>query len=471
MPAAAFESYRVRFINSQSQIYDPDKKDGCCEACTRARNCKMWSIPGAGHYDECELYFDRLEDDVDLLDRSKGVYLGRARSYSYAKQNPNDFPIIRRKLQHLLDLGGEGDKAHRKLAIAPGEVGKIWPVKEPPLKGFPRSGLSMTQYLGCGWSMLSSYENPCHYPSDDLVFGSGIKFRILSEDSVEPTAKRHCNLEDEKFDVSNGRWVRHPYPDGSMCSPMDVDRSPAKFQYHRPFYHGRENATCWHREDLTKVATSCFESGCRFVTNHRWVTNLKRESKFFGMWQQYQCLYVPIGDKEIQRCIEKKKISNIELRGKSLKNVVDGYMAQKLRNIGMAEGVGTRSVYLDTLAMPHVLWHNSLAAYRQVLENGMPNVTEATGSKDEYYWISGFYCTSEREPHTRLDRSLQFSKMAYDILTPKGYKMLNAFDVTAAFTFDSDSQGDGLHISGPSIKVVVDKFFHHLCDGVLLEDS
>ena len=44
--------------------------------------------------------------------------------------------------------------------------------------------------------------------------------------------------------------------------------------------------------------------------------------------------------------------------------------------------------------------------------------------------------------------------------------MLNGFDVTAAFTFDTDGQGDGMHITGPPIKVVVMKFFHHLCQTI-----
>ena len=49
-------------------------------------------------------------------------------------------------------------------------------------------------------------------------------------------------------------------------------------------------------------------------------------------------------------------------------------------------------------------------------------------------------CKGEREPHIQVDRSLLFSKIAYDTLTPKGYKMINALDVTAAFAFDTDGQ-------------------------------
>lgn len=79
------------------KMYGPD--DACCEACKRSRNCKMFSVPGALHFDECELYFTRRADDVDFLDRDdRTLYLGRENSYSYTKQNALDFPSIRRRL-------------------------------------------------------------------------------------------------------------------------------------------------------------------------------------------------------------------------------------------------------------------------------------------------------------------------------------------------------------------------------------
>ena len=57
-----------------------------------------------------------------------------------------------------------------------------------------------------------------------------------------------------------------------------------------------------------------------------------------------------------------------------------------------------------------------------------------------FFVVTGFYYTSEREPHVTVDRSLQYSKLAFDVLSPKGYKMINAFDVTAAFAYDTDGQ-------------------------------
>jgi hypothetical protein len=94
-------------------------------------------------------------------------------------------------------------------------------------------------------------------------------------------------------------------------------------------------------------------------------------------------------------------------------------------------------VTLDTLAMPHLLWGRSIEEYVAELSNfpDMPTDTEI-----ESYFVTGFYYTSEREPHVTVDRSLQYSKLAFDVLSPKGYKMINAFDVTAAFAYDTDGQ-------------------------------
>lgn len=117
-----------------------------------------------------------------------------------------------------------------------------------------------------------------------------------------------------------------------------------------------------------------------------------------------------------------------------------------------------KKVMLDSLQMPHLIWGKNQEEYLSHLSS-LPNVTEDV----EHYFVTGFYYTSEREPHVQIDRSLAYSQMAWEILLPKGYKMLNAFDVTAAFSFDTAGQFDGLHILGPPIQTIVTKLFHHLC--------
>ena len=51
------------------------------------------------------------------------------------------------------------------------------------------------------------------------------------------------------------------------------------------------------------------------------------------------------------------------------------------------------------------------------------------------------------------------------ILEPKGYKMIDTFNMSAAFAYDGAAQFDGLHMVGPTIKTLITKILHHVCIG------
>jgi hypothetical protein len=105
----------------------------------------------------------------------------------------------------------------------------------------------------------------------------------------------------------------------------------------------------------------------------------------------------------------------------------------------------------------------------------------------------------------------QYNRFLAESLVAKRYKMINAFDLTAgesrgsvasgstidccditpaptcpfdaspqlapaaltslscflAFTYDSATQMDGMHIVGPPMKMIVTKLFHHVCKDVV----
>ena len=69
--------------------------------------------------------------------------------------------------------------------------------------------------------------------------------------------------------------------------------------------------------------------------------------------------------------------------------------------------------------------------------------------------MTGFFITSEL---SRMDKANHFANK-----TLQGYKMPNAFDMSAAFSYDTATQLDGLHIIGPPMKMMVTKIFHHVC--------
>ncbi len=290
-----------------------------------------------------------------------------------------------------------------------------------------------------------------------MIFGSGkrIEITVDSEVQIENASiaskvegRRACSLEDESF--GNGRWVKYPFPDDSICMSVENDFEGGGFSNYMPKYNATMTPPfCWHRDVIDQCCNSCAEMGCRFIVNHRWVTDLRRAGKWFGRWENYECSYDDMGIADIQQCIDRKNISEITVEGASVKEMLKRYIGQKLKGVQLVNKTSTtRKVILDTLKMPHVVWHDSVKEFGTKLDKMKQVNDEAL----EYYFVTGFYFSSEREPHVVADRSLQFSNLAREKLTPKGYKMINAFDVTAAFTYDSDAQNDGLHITGKSVE-------------------
>lgn len=123
------------------KMYGP--LDACCEACSRSRGCKMWSTPGAARLDDCELYFDSVEDDLDYYDTVNGMgYIGRERLYSYVNQTILDYPLSVRS-EFVND------------AISH----KGFPGGQPPHFGYKRDvEANTTFFLGCGWSSMLTWE-------------------------------------------------------------------------------------------------------------------------------------------------------------------------------------------------------------------------------------------------------------------------------------------------------------------------
>ena len=472
------------------KLYDP--VDACCEACTRARGCRAWTTPGSRHFDNCQLYFDRVEDDVDFADRRTGHYLGRGRSYTFTKQK-SGFVDRGRRLRE------------RGLAVAPDDIKKPWGAAmfHNAVHGTSRSEPT-AYFLGCGWSSLMSFESPCHDPSDDLVFGSGVRVEVLPPPPgpappggarPEEATKPPCTLDDERMSNSfAGRWVQYPYPDDKTCSALVPDRkTKVNFRDYRAEYLDDEPPFCWYRDDISLHANMCVEPGCQFVLDHRWKTSLRKQKTWYGRWEQDACEVIDISTADLQRCVDERRISKVDVRGKSIAGILDAYMVQRCvkgrmldfivfrahfenrsfplllcRTHGVKfveQGDDTLTAVLDTLNMPHLLWHNPVGKQRSLFEDD--SLFPPVPSTVEHYWVSGFYISSEREPHAQVDRSLQFSRLAEDILGEKGYRAINVLGPTAAFTYDTDGQADGLHISGPPAKVAVQKFFHHLCRDVL----
>jgi hypothetical protein len=264
----------------------------------------------------------------------------------------------------------------------------------------------------------------------------------------------------EQEGMHHGRWVRAPWPNDTLC-PIKMETDPDFSQKFAIMKYDPQNPQCYHRDDLSIVGHKCIEMNCQFIPeSSKWTTSsLHLEKQWYGCYQQYQCRYQEFTDEELQICINERKIHTIDGSGRSIWDFLQQYLKQRIQNLVLynnnkkaKDGV---EIHLSTLSLLH---HHAIGM-REYCES-MPVIDT---NHNEYYWVNSVYMSSEREHEARGPTQLIKSKMAQDILGPKHYRMINLYDMTTAFTYDTATQMDGMHIIGPPMKMVITKLFHYMC--------
>eukprot|EP00663_Eupelagonemidae_sp_cell21sb_P000999 gene999-380_t len=176
--------------------------------------------------------------------------------------------------------------------------------------------------------------------------------------------------------------------------------------------------------------------------------------------------------------------------GESMTHSLNGVLLQRVWDVlpdpFTLKGAGGTEAVLDTLKMPHVLWRKNEAAWREELDELAGNTIEqrtnecvalkhrnwldeqkCPPAKRQLRWMLGSpLYTSEREPYVFGERGRAYSLMAQRVLQPKGWGVLDAYDVSAALMFDATGQDDGLHWIGPVPKVLWLMWINDICSGV-----
>eukprot|EP00523_Entomoneis_sp_CCMP467_P004393 CAMPEP_0168749362 /NCGR_PEP_ID=MMETSP0724-20121128/16677_1 /TAXON_ID=265536 /ORGANISM="Amphiprora sp., Strain CCMP467" /LENGTH=773 /DNA_ID=CAMNT_0008797269 /DNA_START=253 /DNA_END=2574 /DNA_ORIENTATION=- len=414
------------------KMYDPPHS--CCEACSRTPGCVYWSSP-ALHFDHkwgCEFYFNSSDEEL----------LAPFQYYTPDIQKQYVTQELRNKTNH---------------------------------HGTPHSN-PMTYFMGCGWNFYLSGVSQCEHPLDDSVYIGGHKFR-LDDPVATPNLRPERNLPScdlEQHESLNGRWVREEYPSALTC-PREMDNRKeiySRLKHHNLLMFETSNPHCWFRDDLSTLGTRCFVSGCGTNKKYIWRSALAEEKQWHGMWKNYACDYVELTNKQLQQCIDQRKIVSIQTRGKSVAAYTNEYLQQRLSHVKFfdAEASGTPkeetlNVTLDTFGAPHLMWHNSSAEWRREFqEYPSPKPFE------ENFYAEAMYFVSEREPFCTAPRAQMINRDMEDILVPKGFKKLSTFDMSSAFSFDSATQMDGLHIIGPPLRMVITKLFHYICKDHMYPD-
>lgn len=328
-------------------------------------------------------------------------------------------------------------------------------------------GAEPQYFLGCGWSYWHTLDFPCLSGElDDKVFMLNDSFSVSAtpfSDAPPSDPLPLCGLDAERLAHSSGRWVQEPFPDDAEClAPFEMDTNFSS-RFEMILYNG-ERPHCWHREAIDRIGLRCVERNCALIDQSRYWSSRARVSHWMGAWREYSCDYLEFTDKELQQCIDVKKITEISVKGASIAQNLKVMVDQRLAPLTMypnASDPESTQVTVATLSLLHKTMGSDTTT-----RDWLRRLKDATDRQPVYIY-NGYYTSSEREPYTHAERTYELSRIFEEELIPKGYVPLNVHGLSAAWAFDADGQRDGMHIVGPPMRMGVTKLFHHLCGDVV----
>jgi hypothetical protein len=460
------------------KMYRPEEM--CCEICSRLQgHCMAWATPIPA--------FPRGGDRRHKARRGCELYFENETSFGIIPTAGEGVSANANALSPMLDMLNRTGKAEFYV-----------PVEQHSKKtyGFPHHNAT-SHFIGCGWSYWFTLDYPCLSGAlDDSVFFANnvvhltgetdvTKVLIVSKDDKEKilaadvddnkmivkktaTAARTttttlgiCTIDSESFGKHSGRWVRDPWPSEEECP------HPYSSEYIKngnlPVIYGHDIPNCMRRDDLSQYDQKCIEVNCDLIQPwSKWVSPLHEEKQWYGHWKHDSgCTYSQYTEIELQQCIDRRKLYGFKVEGQSIASMIRTYLGQRFQNITLYDndgngGDGTK-VTISTFGLLH--YCNVPDKVKAYFQEGARNITET----EEFIWVSGYFLSSEREILCTASRMREYSVWGDEFLTPKGYKMINAYDMTAAMTYDTASQHDGMHIAGPPMMMILTKMFHYLC--------
>lgn len=412
------------------KMYGPAK--ACCEYCSRIPGCTHWATPPlkmqnpSFFHNGCEFFFDR---STRRIPRS---YLLHDLNTTWSSEE-----VYRHRRKRR--LGAPNGKY---------ELGRTHTDKK-------------VYFVGCGWNQMFTLDFPCMSGDlDDKVYATNNTFVLdTSEDDPPSEPLPLCALPDEFDGQRRGRWVRQPWPED--CPRFTFDKKfNTKFLI--TSWTG-DQPHCWHRDDMTVVGHRCIEPNCQFIRSETKYVSPMRTNKWMGVFRDRKCDYYEYTDQQLQRCFTFRKIQKVELQGKSIAEFIFEYIQQRMSNITMYSGEDGVTLISSTLTLLH---KSTLSKEELRVElNALP-LANATDSELTFV-PSPFFLSSERDTLAIQENMKIIFDEAKKSLLAKGYPFFNVMEASAAWTFDTATQFDGMHITGAPVKLAVTKLFHYLCKDVV----
>ena len=439
-----------------------DTFGACCEVCRRTRGCQYWATPPAilpapsGLRTGCELWFPSStpREDIpttrllpDIIQGMNEQILQQQQQQRKAKDEAAEAAILAANATAGPQRLRRRHRRHRRRRLV--EAKDFWGSSESNVT-------SVAQFLGCGWSFFYTLEFPCLSGDfDDMVFVENNGTIVVTTPADPPTGVPTvqqlplCQTADESIlqqdtgvFAHKGRWVREPWPTEDTCPDpyRAANLNDTELNFHMNEFSA-DRPHCWHRYDLTSLNKRCFEMNCPMIQPHgKWLSApLQQESQWMGAWKNYQCDYLEFTNQQLAECFQTKKITEIRYEGASIGNNFNQFFSVRLQNVPFYRGTDGKFVTVSSLKWPHLLWHFTADVYKSLHLEEKPNL-ESVANTDETYWVTPYFITSEREPYVQMERAMEFAHNAEAILTAKGYTMINAFDLSAAFTVRKNMQ-------------------------------
>ena len=320
-------------------------------------------------------------------------------------------------------------------------------------------------YMGCGWSFYLLPDHPCNETSnDDEIEIENPRFNVTSKraDSVSLsqfwTKHRQLPYCTNLDDMARGRWVDLPAHVKKKCGLPKYDvRAPIGVSH----YYPDQASVCWMGDTLPALTRRCMEPSCKQIrksTEWRGSEMLQTRSEYRGFWAPLKCKLRYFSDKDVQQCVNEKNLKDVVLDGSSIAGFLRFYFNHRKTNITWMNRTDSNLIRLSTLKMPHLLWHSTDAEIIKILRN-----TKSEKFKKSYV-VSSMFISSEREAHVNVDRGLRVTELAQKYLSQ--FRVIDWVNSSAAFTYETATQTDGLHIIGPPMKLVWNMFWNDLCFGM-----
>ena len=393
----------------------------CCEMCTRNPGCVQWTYTGfKGIGTKCILY-ESVEGERIAVEGEEGWPEGA-------------------------ELPTMADPNFSKYVSG---------VTRP-------KSLPVAYFLGCGFAAALEDAVCLAEGTDDTALmepGAGTLVVKAKGEAPATNTLPRCGSEGNEAPASWGRWVRSNVEELG-CPTVDSPRTP-ETKFHLTLHDPSLPEACWIHDTPSLLGKLCTGGCSRNPSSGVWTGGLLKEH-FEYTWKPYGCDLPMHDDETIAACFAAGNYSRPEAKGDSVMEFFNEYLNLRLDAIEARPGFrfGSRPVKVSNFALTHKIWHKSEAEWLAASRTSL----DVYPSEALKIWALGPFYSSERETKCTQGRAERFGALARPALVEeRGWREADWRNVSMGLSFETATALDGMHVVGPSMKVLFHFIMNELC--------